>query len=445
MPLLELIATAPMGLESIVARELKDLGYTDQTVENGRVTFRADASAIARCNLWLRTSDRVLVKMGQFRAVTFDELFEGTKALDWPDWIPGNAEFPVEGRSHKSQLSSVPACQGIVKKAVVEKMKERYGTEWFLETGARFVIEVSLLNDIATLTMDTTGVGLHKRGYRKLVTEAPLKETMAAALVLLSRWRVDRPLYDPFCGSGTIPIEAAMIGWNLAPGIRRSFASEAWPNVPEALWADAREEAFDLVRDDIPLEIAGSDIDPEAVDVALAAAKAAGLGKELRFHAEPVAKVRPRGDYGCIVTNPPYGERLGDRSEVETVLRQLGSVARSLPTWSVFVLNPNKQVEHYLAALPTKSESCSTVGSSAITTSTLALCLREIRNSRLIKKCYCLRCTRTASLTLPMMRTGTVSSFITPFPYRMRKRMFCSPLGSPSVMDISFLSNNSPL
>lgn len=345
---LELIATAPMGLEAVVARELKDLGYTDQTVENGRVVFRADEAAIARCNLWLRTSDRILIKMGEFEATTFDELFEGTKALNWPDWIPEDAEFPVEGRSHKSQLSSVPACQGIVKKAIVEKMKDRYGTEWFRETGARYVIEVWLLNDIAMLTLDTTGPGLHKRGYRKLVTEAPLKETMAAALVLLSRWGPHRPLYDPFCGSGTIAIEAAMIAWNLAPGLRRTFNSEAWPILPEAMWAAAREEAIDLVRDDIPLEITGSDIDPEAIDVAMAAAKAAGLAKEITLRVEPVAKARPRGDYGCIITNPPYGERLADEREVEAVIRQLGSITKGMPTWSTFILNPNKQVEHYM-------------------------------------------------------------------------------------------------
>jgi putative N6-adenine-specific DNA methylase len=337
-----------MGLEAIVAREIRDLGYDQVTVENGRVTFIGDKLAICRANLWLRTADRILIKMGQFKALTFDELFEGTKALPWSDWIPEDGEFPAEGRSHKSQLSSVPACQGIVKKAVVEHMKQRYNTEWFRETGDRYVMEVALLNDIATLTLDTTGASLHKRGYRKLVTEAPLKETMAAALVLLSRWRAERPLYDPFCGSGTIPIEAAMIGWNIAPGLRRTFAAEAWQAVPEALWAEARDEAYDLVRDDVPLEIVGSDIDSEAIDVAIAAAKAAGLAKELSLQVLPVAKARPRGDYGCIITNPPYGERLGDREEVEKVLRQLGGITAQLPTWSTFILNPNKQVEHYM-------------------------------------------------------------------------------------------------
>ncbi|MGN7383175.1 THUMP domain-containing class I SAM-dependent RNA methyltransferase [Paenibacillus sp. SAFN-117] len=351
---IELIATCPMGLESIVARELKELGYEDMMVENGRIIFKGDELAICRTNLWLRTADRILIRMGEFRATTFDELFEGTKALDWPSWIPANGEFPVEGRSHKSQLSSVPACQGIVKKAIVEKMKQRYRKEWFEETGARYVIEVSLLNDIATLTLDTTGPSLHKRGYRKLVTEAPLKETLAAAMLLLSRWNPERPLYDPFCGSGTIPVEAALLGWNIAPGIRRSFPSEHWPAVPDQIWQQAREEAYDLVRDDIELQITGSDIDPSAIEVAKAAAKSAGVGKELRFEVTPVAKIRPNGDYGCIITNPPYGERLGDRSAAEKALRQLGSVFHELPTWSAFVLSPTKQLEHYWAQPPTK-------------------------------------------------------------------------------------------
>ncbi|MCD1259023.1 class I SAM-dependent RNA methyltransferase [Paenibacillus athensensis] len=350
MQQLILIATCPMGLEAVVAREIRELGYADATVENGRVVFKADPLAIARANLWLRTADRVLVLMGQFTARTFDELFEGTRALDWPEWLPEDAEFPVQGRSHKSQLSSVPACQGIVKKAIVEKMKLRYGTEWFAEQGPRYVIEVALLNDIATLTIDTTGPSLHKRGYRKLVTEAPLKETMAAAMVLLSRWRADRPLYDPFCGSGTIPIEAAMIGWNIAPGLRRSFPSEAWDNVvPPELWEAARDEAYDAVRDDVPLDIVGSDIDAKAIDVALAAAKAAGLSKQFALRVEPVAKARPIGENGCLITNPPYGERLGDSREVEQALRQLGSITGQLPTWSVFILSPSRQLEHYMA------------------------------------------------------------------------------------------------
>lgn len=347
MAKLQLIATAPMGLEAVVAREIKDLGYTDVMVENGRVTFSGDELAICRTNLWLRTADRILIKMGEFKATTFDELFEGTKALPWDQWIPENGEFPANGRSHKSQLSSVPACQGIVKKAMVEKMKQRYHREWFPEDGARYVAEVSLLNDVATLTLDTTGPSLHKRGYRKLVTEAPLKETMAAAMILLSRWRPDRPLYDPFCGSGTIPIEAAMIGWNLAPGLRRSFPSEAWPAIGSKLWEQARDEAFDLVRDDIPLHIGGSDIDPGAIQVAEAAIKAAGLSGEIRLETMPVAKARLQGEYGCVITNPPYGERIGDPEEVQRALRQLGALTGSNPTWSTFVLTPSKELEQY--------------------------------------------------------------------------------------------------
>jgi len=345
---IELIATCAMGLESIVAREIKDLGYEDTKVENGRVTFKGDFAAIARANLWLRTSDRILVKMGAFPATTFDELFEGTKALPWTEWLPADAEFPVQGRSHKSQLSSVPACQGIVKKAVVESMKAKYRTEWFPEDGAKYVIEVALLNDVATLTIDTTGPSLHKRGYRKLVTEAPLKETMAAAMVLLSRWTPDRPLYDPFCGSGTIPIEAAMIGWNIAPGLRRSFPAEGWLSVmPAAAWDDARDEAYDALKDDVPLDIAGSDIDPDAIDVALAAAKAAGFAKELRFHVESIAKARPHGDYGCLITNPPYGERLGDLGDAERTVKQLGTLMAGLPTWSTFAISPAKRFESF--------------------------------------------------------------------------------------------------
>ncbi|MFC4099927.1 THUMP domain-containing class I SAM-dependent RNA methyltransferase [Paenibacillus xanthanilyticus] len=354
MSKLQLIATAPMGLEAIVARELKDLGYEDQKVENGRVVFAGGPEDIARANLWLRTSDRVLIKMAEYPATTFEELFEGAKAVDWAAFIPGDGEFPVEGRSHKSQLTSVPACQKIVKKAVVEKMKMTYGTEWFPEDGARFVIEVILLNDIATITLDTTGPGLHKRGYRKLVTEAPIKETMAAAMVLLSRWKPDRPLVDPFCGSGTIPVEAAMIAWNIAPGLRRTFNSEGWPLVGEEIWERAREEAYDAVQDDIPLMISGSDIDPGAIEIAEAAVKKAGFARDIKLSVLPVAKLKPEGDYGVIVTNPPYGERLGDDAEAEKAIRQLGLIAQYLPTWSFFALSPTKTFEQNFGQNATK-------------------------------------------------------------------------------------------
>jgi putative N6-adenine-specific DNA methylase len=341
----ELIATTVMGLEAVLSRELKNLGYEDQLVENGRVTFYGTEKDICRTNLWLRTAGRILVKMGEFEARTFDELFEGTKALAWPDWIPNDGEFPVDGRSHKSQLSSVPACQGIVKKAIVEKMKERYHTEWFQETGPRYVAEVTLLNDIATLTLDTTGSGLHKRGYRIETNEAPLRESLAAAMVLLSRWQPERPLYDPFCGSGTILIEAALIGWNIAPGLRRRFHSEEWPTVTPAMWKEAKEEAYDMLKDDIPLNIIGSDIDSTSIETARMNLKNAGLSREITLNVMPVSDIRPEGDYGCIITNPPYGERIGTMQEVEQLTKQLGRIAKQLDNWSHFIITPDKEFE----------------------------------------------------------------------------------------------------
>jgi putative N6-adenine-specific DNA methylase len=347
MTTINLIATAPMGLEAVVARELKNLGYTDLQVENGRVRFTGQPIDICRTNLWLRSAGRILVNMGEFPATTFEELFQGTKALDWPEWIPEDGEFPVNGRSQKSQLTSVPACQSVVKKAVVEKMKERYGTEWFHEDGGAYVIEVTLMNDMAMVTLDTTGIGLHQRGYRKVSTEAPIRETMAAALVDLSRWTPERPLYDPFVGSGTILIEAAMMAWNIAPGLRRSFNAEGWPLVPHELWDKAREEAFDLVKDDIPLQIAGSDIDPHAIEIAEAAVKKAGFTKDIKLKVQPVAKMKPEGDYGVIITNPPYGERLGDDNDAEMAMMQFGRSALYLPTWSFFSITPSKSMEHY--------------------------------------------------------------------------------------------------
>lgn len=354
MTKLNLIATAPMGLEAVVARELKDLGFNDTKTENGRVNFTGDFIDICRANLWLRTAGRVLINMGRFNAVTFDDLFEGVKALNWEDWIPANAEFPVNGRSQKSQLTSVPAVQGVVKKAIVEKLKEKHDTEWFSEDGPLYVIEVTLLNDEALLTIDTSGSGLHKRGYRKVATEAPLRETMAAALIQLSRWQPDRPLYDPFCGSGTILIEAAMIGWNIAPGLRRTFDSENWEIIGKELWDQARDDAYDAVKDNIPLQIMGSDIDPYAIEVAEQAVRKAGFAKEIKLQVLPVAKMKPQGEYGVIISNPPYGERLGDETEAELALRQLGKSTLYYPTWSHFIFSPSTEVEHYMGKIADK-------------------------------------------------------------------------------------------
>ncbi|HVJ48833.1 class I SAM-dependent RNA methyltransferase [Desulfitobacterium sp.] len=345
MSKLKLIATSAFGLESIVARELSNLGYTETKVENGKVNFTADESGICRTNLWLRSSERVLLKMGEFNATTFEELFQQTKDLPWEQWLPIDAEFPVEGKSIKSKLFSVSDCQAIVKKAIVERLKEVYGISWFQETGARYKVEVALLKDVATLTIDTSGPGLHKRGYRKLAGIAPLKETLAAAMIQLSYWKADRALIDPFCGTGTIPIEAAMIAQNRAPGLNREFISEKWGNIEEQLWQQAREEARELWHPDLDLHIYGSDIDPQALQLARVHAEEAGLKDNVFFQKLPVAEVRSRFQYGHLITNPPYGERLGELEEVKTLYQDLGQIFKALPTWSLHVITSLKKPE----------------------------------------------------------------------------------------------------
>ncbi len=354
MQKVEIIATATFGLESVVAEEVKRLGYTDVKVENGKVMFWADISAIARANLWLRTADRVRVKIGEFRATTFDELFEQTKALPWADWIPLNGNFPVEGKSVKSTLFSISDCQAIVKKAVVESMKKVYKQEWFTEDGPLYKIEVALLKDIATLTIDTSGSGLHKRGYRERIGAAPLKETMAAALILLSRWKPDRVLIDPFCGSGTIPIEAALIGQNIAPGMNREFASESWPVIPKAAWREARAETHDLAQYDRKLEIVGTDIDEEVLKVARQNAIEAGVDEQIHFQRMAVSELRSKKKYGYIISNPPYGERLSERKEVEQLYRQMGQVFRALDTWSYYIITSDEQFETFFGKTASK-------------------------------------------------------------------------------------------
>lgn len=334
----ELIATATFGLEAVVARELKELGYVEQKVENGKVTFWGDEKDICRTNLWLRSADRILIKMGEFQAHSFDELFEKTKALNWPDWIPQAGNFPVVGKSVRSKLFSVPDCQAIVKKAVVEKMKQKYKQEWFDENGPRYRIEVALLKDIATLTIDTTGPGLHKRGYRKLSSDAPLKETLAAAMIQLSYWNSDRILADPLCGSGTIPIEAALIGLNMAPGLKRSFIAEEWERIPRKYWDEARQEAQDLMQKERKLEILASDIDGDVLSMARYHIDQAGLQDHIKLQKLPVSEFRSRKKYGCIITNPPYGERLGEADEVKKLYQEMGKVFKPLDTWSIYIL-----------------------------------------------------------------------------------------------------------
>jgi len=345
MSKIQLIATSAFGIEAVVGRELKWLGYSDQFIENGKVTFAGDELAICRTNLWLRTADRVLVKMGEFKAVTFEELFEKTKALPWPEWIPEDAEFPVEGKSVDSQLASVPDCQAIVKKAIVESMKKKYKRDWFEENGPLYRIEVSLLKDMATLTIDTSGAGLHKRGYRKLAGNAPLKETLDSAMLLISRWKDSRVLLDPFCGSGTIPIEAALIAKNIAPGLNRSFAAEEWGIIPRELWSRAREEAKEAVRNDIELHIQGSDIDEEAISLARYHAKQAGVDEFIHLQRRDVADISSKQKYGFIICNPPYGERLGENHEVERLYRLMGNVFKKFDTWSFYIITSHPEFE----------------------------------------------------------------------------------------------------
>ncbi|MEA4925948.1 MAG: class I SAM-dependent RNA methyltransferase [Syntrophomonadaceae bacterium] len=344
---LDLIATAAFGLETVVAHELKKLGYENLKVENGRVAFAGDVAAIARCNLWLRSADRLLLQLGEFEARSFEELFENTKKLPWPDWLPETAEFPVEGKSIQSKLFSVSDCQAIVKKAIVEKMKVKYPVKWFKENGPKYKIQVALLKNRATLTIDTSGAGLHKRGYRKLSAEAPIKETLAAAMIYLSRWKADRALIDPCCGSGTIPIEAGLIGRNIAPGLNRSFGAEHWPQLAPEIWRSAREEARDSILSRQDLGITGYDIDSQALELARYHAGQAGLRQQISFHRQPLSALRSQYHYGYLITNPPYGERLSEKAEVEQLYGQMGLISKQLDTWSFYILTSHPQFEKF--------------------------------------------------------------------------------------------------
>jgi len=349
-----LVATAAMGLEAIVAKEVRDLGY-ECTVDNGKVHFKGDEKAIARSNMWLRTADRVKIVVGEFKATTFDELFEKTKALNWHDYLPVNAQFPVAGKSVKSKLFSVSDCQAIVKKAIVQSLSTHYKkTGWLEENGPLFKLEVSLLKDVATLTIDTSGHGLHRRGYRTGQGEAPIKETLAAALIQLTNWTPDRPFVDPFCGSGTIPIEAALIGQNIAPGFNREFLSEEWDWMSAKLWDEVRMEAEDLANYDQPLDITGTDIDHKMVKIAEENAFEAGLGDLVQFKQMQVRDFTTPKENGVIVGNPPYGERLGDKPSVQRMYREMGQAFEPLETWSIYMLTSDEEFEEQYGKKATK-------------------------------------------------------------------------------------------
>jgi putative N6-adenine-specific DNA methylase len=349
MKMIELIAPCHFGLEAVLKREIIDLGYEISEVEDGRVTFYGDAEAVCRANIFLRTAERILIKVGSFKAVTFEELFDKTKALPWEDYIPKNGKFWVaKAASIKSKLFSPSDIQSIMKKAMVRRLQERYHLEWFPEDGASYPVRVFLMKDIVTVGIDATGISLHKRGYREVSGKAPITETLAAALIMLTPWKKDRIFVDPFCGSGTFPIEAAMMAANIAPGMNRSFISEEWTNlIPKKLWYDTIDEANDLVQDDIEVDIQGYDADGSVIKIARRNAEEAGVGHLIHFQEREVKDLRHPKKYGFIVTNPPYGERLEDKSTLPAIYQAFGESYRKLDSWSAYMITSYEEAERY--------------------------------------------------------------------------------------------------
>ncbi|MBQ3281236.1 MAG: class I SAM-dependent RNA methyltransferase [Eubacterium sp.] len=383
----ELIATATFGLEAVVRREIEQLGYKVTRTEDGKVAFLGDVRAIVRANLWLRAADRVLIKMAEFQAAESEELFQQVKGIAWEELIPPDGKFTVNCSTVRSRLRSEPNNQKTVKKAIVERLSSEYGIDRFPETGAEYTVKVTLLKDRATITVDTTGESLHKRGYRVVPIAAPLKETLAAAMIELSFWHADRVLIDPCCGSGTIPIEAALIGRKIAPGLKRTFASERWDLIPDEIWREEREHARSEMKPDLMMDITACDIDPKAVDAAKKNARAAGVADTIRFRTADISKtlaaedgskpkhVMPvhivgadgtvRGsiasasasgpdddrlpDHGIIITNPVYGERIGDQKQADHVFAAIRGFMAARPDWSVFIITPDKKTEEKAA------------------------------------------------------------------------------------------------
>ena len=350
MKMYQLVAPCHFGLEAVLKREIYDLGYEITQVEDGRVTFEGDAEAICRANVFLRTAERVLLLVGRFRATTFDELFEGVKALPWEEYLPKDAKFWVKKASSiKSKLFSSSDIQSIVKKAVVERLKREYEVEWFPEDGAAYPIRVFLLKDEVMVTLDTSGESLHKRGYRTMTSKAPLTETLAAALLMLTPWKADRIFVDPFCGSGTFPIEAAMMAANIAPGMHREFIAEQWTNlIDRKLWYETVEEAEEMVDTSVSVDIQGYDIDGEVVKAARENAKRAGVADMIHFQERQVSELRHPKKYGFIVTNPPYGERLEDKKDLPELYTQIGEAYRNLDSWSMYMITSYEDTEKYI-------------------------------------------------------------------------------------------------
>ena len=346
----DLICPCHFGLESVLKKEIIDLGYDITEVSDGRISFAGDADAVCRANICLRTAERVLIKVGSFHAETFEDLYQGVKALAWEEFIPERGKFWVKKASSvKSKLFSPSDIQSIVKKAIVERMKQSYNTDWFKEDAEEYPIRVFLMKDEVTVALDTTGDSLHKRGYRKLESKAPIAENLAAALIMLTPWHGDRILVDPFCGSGTIPIEAAMIAAHIAPGINRHFTAEKWTNLIDPKnWEDVREEAREEILPDIETDIQGYDLDPEMVEIARINAKKAGVDHLIHFQARDIADLSHRRKYGFIITNPPYGERIGDQKELPSLYRTIGERYKALDAWSMYLVTGFEQAEKYI-------------------------------------------------------------------------------------------------
>ena len=348
MAKLELIATSTFGLEAVVKREVEALGYKILQSENGKISFLGDERAVAKANIWLRCADRVQIKLAEFEAKTFTELFEQTKALPWEQWIPMDGQINVSGSSVKSQLHSVPACQGMVKKAIIEKLKETYFIEEFPETGLPFALKVTILKDRVTLTLDTTGEGLHKRGYRVAPVTAPIKETLAAAMVQLSFWKPGRLLVDPFCGSATIAIEAAMIERNIAPGLTRHFWAEDWDYIPASVWKEERRAAYEAVDYDKEIKILACDIDPRVVEAARQNVEEAGVDDCVTVMYADARKMVAEEDFGVIITNPPYGERIEEKEALPALYGDFGRQFKALNDWSAYVITSYEDTEKYI-------------------------------------------------------------------------------------------------
>lgn len=357
MEKVRLIAPCHFGLEAVLKREVLNLGYEIDCVEDGRVTFLTDLAGIARANIFLRTADRILLQVGKFHAETFDDLFEGIKAIPWENYLTEDARFWVtKASTTKSRLFSAPDIQSIAKKAMVERMKKKYHIQWFQETGASYPVRIFLLKDEVTVGLDTSGDPLHKRGYRQLTSKAPLTETLAAALILLTPWKKDRILVDPFCGSGTIPIEAAMIGANIAPGMNRSFMAENWKNlISKKDWYEAIEEANDLIEEDVSMDIQGYDIDGKMIKAARQNAADAGVDHLIHLQRREVKDLRHQKKYGFVITNPPYGERLEEKEALPELYSQIGQVFAELDTWSKYIITSYEDAEKYIGKKATKN------------------------------------------------------------------------------------------